>query len=165
MQQMSQEYTNADQLYGGYEGKSHYYARSREDAAQKLDVDSDERFADLLVHRIKREILEELKQTANSSNTTPSGVNGSPLVNIELKQTAQGGKGKNNATPRGIGFAIFASFTFIVMAGVTLFMAALAVSAFGVLAGTLGALLLVGFMFILYVAILWIFSLFNRWVQ
>jgi hypothetical protein len=118
------------------------------------------------VRRIKRELLEELKQTASSSDTPPSSVNGSPLVNIELKQTGQGAKGKNNATPRGIGFAIFASVTFIIMAGVTVLASAYAYDAAGRgLVGILGALLLLGFMFILYVAILWIFSFFNRWVQ
>ncbi|HEX3642008.1 MAG TPA: hypothetical protein VHV10_12015 [Ktedonobacteraceae bacterium] len=163
---MDQEYTNADRPYGSYEGSSHYYTRSQEEAAQKLNVDSDEQFDDLLVRRIKRELLEELKQTASSSDTPPSSVNGSPLVNIELKQTGQGAKGKNNATPRGIGFAIFASVTFIIMAGVTVLASAYAYDAAGRgLVGILGALLLLGFMFILYVAILWIFSFFNRWVQ
>lgn len=142
---MNQEYTNANRLYGSYEGNSDYYTRSKEEAAQKLHVDSDEQFADLLVRRIKRELLEELKQTANSNNTTTSGANGVPIINIGMHQTGEAAKDKDSTTSRSIPFAFFATVTSILMAILTLVLS--------VFAGSY-ALLVIGFMSILYVLIL-----------
>lgn len=63
MQQLNpEELQDHTRTYGAYTGDSQSTRRPSDAGDQKLDVDSDEQFADILARRIKQELRDEMKQ-------------------------------------------------------------------------------------------------------